>query len=52
VMGFAKQMIIILYGSPRRDSSTNPLLSKRDKNLFYFIIFILIYLNLLNYLLS
>ncbi len=52
VMGFAKQMIIILYGSPRRESTVNHLLSKRDKNLFYFIIFILIYLNLLNYMLT
>jgi hypothetical protein len=51
-MGFAKQMIIILYGSPRRESTVNHLLSKRDKNLFYFIIFILIYLNLLNYMLT
>ena len=52
VMGFAKQFIIILYGAPRRNSTFNTLLSKRDKYLFYFIIFILVYLNFLNYLLS
>ena len=52
VTGFVKQFVIILYGSPRRNSKFNILLSKRDKYLFYFIIFTLIYLNLLNYILS
>lgn len=52
VMGFAKQMIIILYGFPRRDLKVNTTISKRDKYLFYLTIFLLIYLNLLNFFLS
>jgi len=38
VVGFAKQMIIILYGIPRRRDTINPVFSKRDKYLFYHII--------------
>lgn len=52
VMGFAKQMIIILYGFPRRELKVNTTISKRDKYLFYFIVFLLIYLNLLNFFLT
>lgn len=52
VIGFGKQMVILLYGFPRKSNNINTLLSKRDKYLFYFIIFILIYLNLLNYFLA
>lgn len=49
VTGFAKQMIIILYGMPRRNSSKTYTLSKRDKYLLYFIMNILILLNILNF---
>jgi formate hydrogenlyase subunit 3/multisubunit Na+/H+ antiporter MnhD subunit len=52
VVGFAKQMIIILYGMPRPNLTTNYTLAKRDKYLFYFIISILIFLNILNFLLG
>lgn len=52
VVGFVKQMVIILYGLPRRNLSVNTIISKRDKFLFYFIIFILIYLNGLNFFLA
>lgn len=52
VIGFAKQMIIILYGFPRRENTVNVTLSKKDKYLFYFIVSILIYLNLLNFFLA
>jgi formate hydrogenlyase subunit 3/multisubunit Na+/H+ antiporter MnhD subunit len=52
VVGFTKQMIIILYGFPRFIGSKNYHLPKRDKSLFYFIICILILLNLLNYILG
>jgi NADH:ubiquinone oxidoreductase subunit 4 (subunit M) len=52
VMGFAKQMIIILYGFPRREIVVNTTISKKDKYLFYFIVFLLIYLNLLNFFLA
>lgn len=52
VMGFAKQMIIVLYGFPKREIVVNTTISKKDKYLFYFIVFILIYLNLLNFFLT
>ena len=52
VVGFVKQMIIILYGFPRFIGSKNFYLSKRDKYFFYFIIFILIILNSINYILG
>ncbi len=52
VVGFAKQFIIILYGTPKDSSSTNYCLAKRDKYLFYFIIIILIVLSFINYLLG
>jgi NADH:ubiquinone oxidoreductase subunit 4 (subunit M) len=52
VVGFTKQMIIILYGFPRFTGSKNYHLPKRDKSLFYFIICILILLNSLNYILG
>jgi len=52
VTGFAKQFIIILYGLPRRTSTTNYVLSKRDKYLFYLILFILVFLNILNFFLG
>lgn len=52
VAGFAKQMIIILYGMPRNQTTVNYTLSKRDKYLFYFIIYILVLLNILNFLLG
>jgi len=48
VSGFAKQMIIILYGMPRQSTSINHTLSKRDKYLFYFIMYVLVFLNILN----
>lgn len=52
VAGFAKQMIIILYGVARYNLNINHTLSKRDKYLFYLIIFILISLNFINFFLS
>lgn len=52
VAGFAKQMIIILYGVARYNLTVNHTLSKRDKHLFYLIIFILIALNFINFFLS
>lgn len=52
VSGFAKQMIIILYGLPRRNSTLNHTLSKRDKYLLYFILSILVFLNFLNFFLG
>lgn len=52
VAGFAKQMIIILYGVPRQSITVNHTLSKRDKYLFYFIIYILVLLNILNFFLG
>lgn len=52
VTGFAKQMIIILYGLPRHKSSTNHTLSKRDKHLLYLILSILVALNFLNFFLG
>lgn len=52
VVGFAKQMIIILYGIPRQQETINHTLSKRDKYLFYFIIWVLILLTILNFLLG
>jgi hypothetical protein len=52
VVGFTKQMIIILYGFPRFIGSKNYYLPKRDKYLFYFILCILILLNSLNYILG
>ena len=45
VAGFAKQMIIILYGMPRNQTTVNYTLSKRDKYLFYLIIYILVLLK-------
>ena len=52
VAGFAKQMIIILYGMPRQSSTINYTLSKRDKQLFYLILYILVILNILNFFLG
>lgn len=52
VCGFAKQMIIILYGVPRHKLTVNYTMSKRDKYLFYVIILILILLNILNFFLA
>lgn len=52
VVGFAKQMIIILYGLPRHNSTTNYTLSKRDKHLLYLILSILVVLNFLNFFLG
>ncbi len=52
VVGFAKQMIIILYGVSRRKLKINHTLSRRDKRLFYLILFILIFLNILNFFLG
>ena len=52
VVGFAKQLIIVLYGISRDTSSKNYSLSKRDKYLFYFIITILIFLSFINYFLG
>ena len=52
VAGFAKQMIIILYGVARYNLTVNHTLSKRDKHLFYLIICILIILNFINFFLS
>ncbi len=52
VTGFAKQMIIILYGLPRHSSKVNHTLSKRDKHLFYFILTILVVLNFFNFFLG
>ena len=51
-IGFAKQLIIILYGSPRTSEAKNYTLSKRDKFLFYLIILILITLTFINFLLG
>ncbi len=52
VVGFAKQMIIILYGLPRRKLKSNHTLSKRDKRLFYLILLILVVLSFLNFFLG
>ena len=52
VAGFAKQMIIILYGLPRHTATVNHTLSKRDKHLLYLILSILIGLNFLNFFLG
>lgn len=52
VIGFAKQMLIIMYGIPRKDLTVNTTISKRDKHLFYIIIILLIYLNGLNFFLA
>lgn len=52
VTGFAKQMIIILYGLPREKLTVNHTLSKRDKYLFYWILAILVLLNILNFFLG
>lgn len=52
VVGFAKQMVIILYGVARYSLTVNHTLSKRDKHLFYLIISILITLNFINFFLS
>lgn len=52
VVGFAKQMIILLYGIPRQDETVNHVLSRRDKHLFYLIIWILVFLSLLNFFLG
>jgi hypothetical protein len=52
VIGFAKQMMIILYGMPRHSSTTNTVISKRDYYLFNFTVIVLIYLNFLNFFLS
>lgn len=52
VLGFAKQMIIILYGVPRKPLTINTLISRRDKYLYYLIIYILLALNLINFFLG
>lgn len=52
VIGFAKQLIIVLYGFPRHVVSKNYIMSKRDKYLFYFIILILLILSFINYFLG
>lgn len=52
VGGFAKQLIIILYGMPRDSSTASNTLSKRDKYLFYLMIYILLFLNFLNFFLG
>lgn len=52
VMGFAKQMIILLYGMPRSGVVINSTISKKDKKLFYFIMSLLILLNVINFLLG
>lgn len=52
VTGFAKQMIIILYGLPKEKLTVNHTLSKRDKYLFYWILSILVLLNILNFFLG
>ena len=52
VVGFAKQLIIILYGIPREPLTINSNMSKRDKHLFIFITFLLVFLNLINFLLG
>lgn len=49
VMGFMKQMAIIMYGMHRRQQEVSLVISKRDKYLFYFISILLIFLNLLTY---
>lgn len=52
VVGFSKQLIIVLYGFPKYTVSKNFTLSKRDKYLFYFIILVLIVLSFINYFLG
>jgi hypothetical protein len=52
VGGFAKQFIILLYGMPRESHTVNSTLSKRDKYLFYLILSILVFLNILNFILG
>lgn len=52
VVGFAKQMIVILYGMARYSTKVSHTLSKRDKYLFYLMIAILLTLNVLNFFLS
>lgn len=49
IVGFAKQMIIILYGLPRRNKKISYNLSKRDKHLMSIISLILIILNLIHF---
>ena len=51
VVGFAKQLIIVLYGFPRYAVSKNYIMAKRDKYLFY-IIMILLILSFINYFLG
>lgn len=52
VVGFSKQLIIVLYGFPKYNISKNYTLSKRDKYLFYFIVLILVVLSFINYFLG
>lgn len=52
VGGFAKQFIILLYGMPRESHTVNSTLSKRDKYLFFLIVYILVFLNILNFVLG
>lgn len=52
VCGFAKQVIILLYGFPRHKVDVNYTISKRDKYLFYFIVGALVVLNALNFFLA
>lgn len=52
VTGFAKQMIILMYGLPRQQLTINQTISKRDKYLYYWILLILFLLNILNFFLG
>lgn len=52
VAGFAKQLIIVLYGTARYNLNVNHVLSKRDKYLMYLIVSILVALNFINFFLS
>jgi hypothetical protein len=52
VLGFIKQMFIILYGFPREESNVSDTIVKKDRYLFYFILSILLFLNILNFMLS
>lgn len=52
VVGFAKQLIIVLYGTARYNLNVNHVLSKRDKHLLYLIVSILIALNFINFFLG
>jgi len=51
-IGFVKQMLLLLYGLPKQDSTVNTTLSKRDKYLLYYTTALLISLNILNFFLG